>query len=53
MRIRACRDTIRKARSQTDMELVRDIRDGNKVFYKYIKIEKKKKEREGLLLKGT
>ena len=34
--VRVCRDRIRKAKAQTELNLVRDVKDNKKGFYRYI-----------------
>ena len=39
-----CRDRIRKAKAQMEMNLVRDVKDNKKGFYRYIGRRRQAKE---------
>ncbi|GAB0208059.1 mitochondrial enolase superfamily member 1 [Grus japonensis] len=48
--VRSCRDKIRKAKAQLELNLATAVRDNKKCFYKYINNKKRAKENLHLLL---
>ena len=48
-----CRDRIRKAKVQMKLNLVRDVKDNKKDFYRYIGWKRQVKESVPLLMKGN
>ena len=48
-----CRDRIRKAKAQMELNLVRDMKDNNKGFYRYIGRRRQVKESVPPLVKGN
>ena len=45
--VRVCRDRIRKTKAQMELNLVRDVKDNKKGFYKYV--GKKRETEESVL----
>ena len=48
-----CRDRIRKAKVQIELNLARDVKDNKKGFYKYIGKKEQAKESVPLLIRGN
>lgn len=48
-----CRDGIRKTKVRMDLNLVRDVKDNKKGFYRYIDRRRQAKESVPPLLKGN
>ena len=48
-----CRDRIRKAKVQMELNLVRDVKDNKKAFYRYIGRRRQAKESVPPLVKGN
>ena len=42
--VRVCRDRIRKAKAQMELNLARDVKDNKKGFYRYISRRRQAKE---------
>ena len=51
--VRVCRDRIRKAKAQMELNLVRDMKDNKKGFYRYIGRRRWAKESVPPLMKGN
>ena len=51
--VRVCRDRIRKAKAQMELNLVRDATDNKKGFYRYIGRRRQAKESAPPLMKGN
>ena len=51
--VRGCRDRIRKAMAQMELNLVRDVKDSKKGFYRYIGRRRQAKESVPPLMKGN
>ena len=51
--VRVCRDRIRKAKVQMELNLVRDVKDSKKGFYRYIDRKRQAKESVPHLMKGN
>lgn len=51
--VRACRDSIRKAKADLEFNLVRDVRGNKKGFYRYINSKRKVRGYVGPLLNGA
>ncbi|KAK4827027.1 hypothetical protein QYF61_013161 [Mycteria americana] len=47
---RACRDAVRKAKDELQLELARGVKNYKKVFFRYVNNKQKQKENTGLLL---
>ena len=39
--VRACRDLVRKAKAQLELNVVRDVKENKKSFFKYISDKRK------------
>ena len=48
-----CRDRIRKAKAQKELNLVRDVKDNKKGFYRYVGRRRWAKESVSPLMKGN
>lgn len=48
--VQVCRNAIRKAKAYLELNLVRDIKNNKKVFYRYVKSGKKTSENVGQIL---
>ena len=48
-----CKDRIRKAKAQMEMNLARDVKDNKKGFYRYIGRRRQAKESVLPLMKGN
>ena len=48
-----CRDRIRKAKAQMELNLLRDVKDNKKGFYRYIGRRRQAKESVPPLMKGS
>ncbi len=48
-----CRDRIRKAKAQMELNLARDVKDNKKGFYRYIDRKRQAKESVPHLMKGN
>ena len=51
--VRVCRDRIRKAKAQMELNLVRDATDNKKGFYRYIGRRRRAKQSVPPLMKGN
>ena len=51
--VRVCRDRIRKAKAQMELNLARDVKDNKKGFYWYIGRKRQAKESVPPLVKGN
>ena len=51
--VRVCRDRIRKAKAQMELNLVRDVKDNKKGFYRYLGRRRQAKESVPPLMKGN
>ena len=51
--VRVCRDRIRKAKAQIELDLVRDVKDNKKGFHRYIGRRRQAKECVPPLMKGN
>ncbi|XP_061495614.1 uncharacterized protein LOC133390587 isoform X2 [Rhineura floridana] len=47
---RACRNSVRKAKTQNELRLAREARNNKKGFFRYVRSKRKTKETVGLLL---
>lgn len=50
--VQACGDTVRKARTQLELNLVMDVNSNKKDLYKYARNKRKSRGNVGLLLNG-
>ena len=51
--VHVCRDRIRKANAQVELNLARDVKDNKKGFYRYIGRRRQAKESVPPLMKGN
>ena len=51
--VHVCRDRIRKANAQVELNLARDVKDNKKGFYRYIGRRRQAKESAPPLMKGN
>mgnify|MGYP001851525230 CR=1 FL=1 len=51
--VHVCRDRIRKAKAQMELNLARDVKDNKKGFYRYIGRRRQAKESVPPLMKGS
>ena len=51
--VHVCRDRIRKAKAQMELNLVRDVKDNKKGFYRYIGRRRQTKKSVPPLMKGN
>ncbi|GAB0205276.1 mitochondrial enolase superfamily member 1 [Grus japonensis] len=48
--VRVCRDAMRKAKAQLELNLAKDVKDNKKGFFKYLSSKRETRENVGLLL---